>query len=67
MKAKCFTAARKALVLSPENPELWSALGVYAAFDENFGLAQHAFIQSVQLDNNATAWANLGTVYFMLG
>ena len=32
-----------------------------------FALAQHAFVLSVTIENNASAWANLGILYLLSG
>ena len=58
---------RKALKLEPANRSAWNLLGVISFATENFGLAQHAFIKSVQTENNSTAWTNLGILYLVLG
>ena len=63
LKTKSFNSIRKALALSPKNSDLWNILGVFASYHQDFGLAQHAFIKSIQLQSNATAWSNLGIVY----
>ena len=58
---------RKSLKLEPANRSAWNLLGVAAFAAENFGLAQHAFIKSVQAENNSTAWTNLGILYLTQG
>lgn len=48
------------------NHSYWNALGVTATSKglENFSLAQHCFIKSIQAEaNNVVAWTNLGTLY----
>lgn len=65
-RSLCFSAIRKALSLSPKSHILWNALGVFAASDDNLPLAQHAFVQSVNVQNNTLAWINLGVVYYIL-
>jgi tetratricopeptide (TPR) repeat protein len=67
IKAKAFTAIRRALSLSPKDNTLWNVLGVFAALNEDMALAQHAFIRSITLESNSTAWSNLGIMYFSLG
>ena len=41
LKSKSFAAIRKALVLSPQNCELWNILGVLAAFHQDSALGNY--------------------------
>ncbi|XP_047139337.1 tetratricopeptide repeat protein 37 isoform X2 [Hydra vulgaris] len=69
---------KKALSLDPNNSTIWNTLGVITGFSgnvqkvcgyaiddkHNAGLSQHAFIKSLQLnDQDAIVWANLGVLY----
>uniref|UniRef100_A0A7N8XEI4 SKI3 subunit of superkiller complex n=1 Tax=Mastacembelus armatus TaxID=205130 RepID=A0A7N8XEI4_9TELE len=53
---------KKAIMLGSENHSYWNALGVISMNKglENFALAQHCFIKSIQVEsNNVVAWTNL--------
>ncbi|XP_077571845.1 tetratricopeptide repeat protein 37 isoform X2 [Stigmatopora nigra] len=57
---------RKAVMMDSGEHSYWNALGVINISKglENFALAQHCFIQSIQVEsNNVVAWTNLGTLY----
>ncbi|XP_026288453.1 tetratricopeptide repeat protein 37 [Frankliniella occidentalis] len=67
---RAMTGARQAVTLNPKNAMHWNLLGVVAATEEikKWAVAQHAFIQSILLDNSSPlAWTNLGTLYLMIG
>lgn len=67
---RAMTAARRAVNLNPKNALHWNLLGVIAASEEikQRAVAQHAFIQSIHLDNSSPIpWTNLGTLYLILG
>lgn len=58
---------KKAVMMDSGNHSYWNALGVIAMSSglENFSLAQHSFIKSVEVEpNNVIAWTNLGVLYF---
>uniref|UniRef100_A0A665SX81 Tetratricopeptide repeat domain 37 n=1 Tax=Echeneis naucrates TaxID=173247 RepID=A0A665SX81_ECHNA len=57
---------KKAIMMESGNHSYWNALGVIAMNKglQNFALAQHCFIKSIQIEpNNVVAWTNLGTLY----
>ncbi|KAF3850705.1 hypothetical protein F7725_012477 [Dissostichus mawsoni] len=57
---------KKAIMMDSGNHNYWNALGVISMSKglENFALAQHCFIKSIQVEpNNVVAWTNLGTLY----
>jgi len=58
---------RKCIDLCPNSRKGWNMLGVIAFVRDNYRLAQHAFIKSVKIANNSTAWVNLGALYTSLG
>jgi superkiller protein 3 len=65
-----FSVINKALSISPRDHTHWNLLGVIAAHPGigKPAVAQHAFISSVQLENNnGLAWANLGALYLKHG
>lgn len=68
-RQKALSAVKKALMLCPKSHQHWNLLGVVAASSElqNHALAQHAFIKSIEVENNAIAWTNLGIIYLLLG
>ena len=68
-EAKCMSAIKKAISLEPSNHGHWNAMGVFAMSlsREDYALAQHCFLKSVQIENNAAAWTNLGVLYYILG
>ncbi|XP_045562596.1 tetratricopeptide repeat protein 37 [Salmo salar] len=63
---KALQCVKKAIMLNSSNHSYWNALGVVAMSKglENYALAQHSFIKSVQVEpNNVVAWTNLGALY----
>ncbi|XP_071511389.1 superkiller complex protein 3-like [Diadema antillarum] len=67
---KALQCIKKAISLDATNYIHWTCLGVIAAQPaiDDPGLAQHAFIKSIQLEpKNAMAWTNLGTLYLSHG
>ncbi|KAL0979784.1 hypothetical protein UPYG_G00189630 [Umbra pygmaea] len=63
---KALQCVKKAVKLNSCNHSYWNALGVVAMSKglENYALAQHSFIKSVQVEpNNVVAWTNLGALY----
>lgn len=67
---KALASVRNAVTLSPNCFSYWNSLGVLAVSSgtENYGLAQHCFIKSLELDgNNLYAWTNLGALYLLAG
>uniref|UniRef100_A0A671Y177 SKI3 subunit of superkiller complex n=1 Tax=Sparus aurata TaxID=8175 RepID=A0A671Y177_SPAAU len=57
---------KKAIMMDSGNHSNWNALGVISMSEglENFALAQHCFIKSIDVEpNNVVAWTNLGTLY----
>ncbi|MFT7813636.1 tetratricopeptide repeat protein 37 isoform X1 [Arapaima gigas] len=63
---KSLQCVKKAVMLDSRNHSYWNALGVVAMTKgiENFALAQHSFIKSINMEaNNVVAWTNLGTLY----
>uniref|UniRef100_A0A8C4E6U4 SKI3 subunit of superkiller complex n=1 Tax=Dicentrarchus labrax TaxID=13489 RepID=A0A8C4E6U4_DICLA len=63
---KSLQCLKKAIMMDSGNYSYWSALGVISMSKglENFALAQHCFIKSIQVEpNNVVAWTNLGTLY----
>lgn len=68
--AKCLTAAKQAVKLSPQSWLHWNVLGVIcmSSYIKNYALAQHCFVMAIDREsNNAVAWSNLGTLYLQLG
>ena len=72
LKGKCLTSIKRAIQLEPNSFLHWNALGVFEMFGMNLdenptakSLAQHAFIKSIQSENNAIAWTNLGILYLV--
>ncbi|XP_069681678.1 tetratricopeptide repeat protein 37 [Periplaneta americana] len=68
LQEHALAAVKKCVMLNPKNWQHWNLLGAVAASPElgNLGLAQHAFIKAIQLENNAITWTNLGTLYLCL-
>lgn len=69
LREYALVAVKKSILLNPRNWQHWNLLGVIASSVElnNLDLAQHAFIKSIQLENNnAVTWTNLGTLYLCL-
>nr|XP_032824456.1 tetratricopeptide repeat protein 37 isoform X2 [Petromyzon marinus] len=67
---KALQSLKKAVMLDSSNHRHWSALGVVAASEgvKNEALAQHAFIKSIQAEqNNVVAWTHLGALYLGKG
>ena len=64
---KSESCIRKAISFEAGNSGFWNLLGLVAFSADDNGLAQHAFIKSVTLDNNPVAWTNLGILYLVLG
>uniref|UniRef100_A0A6Q2Y8Y9 Tetratricopeptide repeat domain 37 n=1 Tax=Esox lucius TaxID=8010 RepID=A0A6Q2Y8Y9_ESOLU len=61
---KALQCVKKAIMLNSSNHSYWNTLGVVAMSRENYALAQHSFIKSVQVEpNNVVAWTNLGALY----
>lgn len=63
---KSLQCLKKSVMLNSKNHQYWNALGVVASCKgiENYALAQHSFIKSVQVEqNNVVAWTNLGATY----
>uniref|UniRef100_A0A672JN66 Tetratricopeptide repeat domain 37 n=1 Tax=Salarias fasciatus TaxID=181472 RepID=A0A672JN66_SALFA len=66
---KCVSSSqclKKAIMMDSGNHSYWNALGVISMSKglENYALAQHCFIKSIQAEpNNVVAWTNLGTLY----
>ncbi|KAM8960803.1 superkiller complex protein 3 [Pelodytes ibericus] len=57
---------KKAVMMDSGNHQYWNTLGVVSCSKgvNNYALAQHAFIKSIQCEpNNVTAWTHLGAVY----
>lgn len=67
---KALASVRNAVTLNPGCFSYWNSLGVLAVSSgaENYGLAQHCFIKSLELEsNNLYAWTNLGALYLQAG
>uniref|UniRef100_A0A672JP63 Tetratricopeptide repeat domain 37 n=1 Tax=Salarias fasciatus TaxID=181472 RepID=A0A672JP63_SALFA len=66
---KCVSSSqclKKAIMMDSGNHSYWNALGAVSVSLglENYALAQHCFIKSIQAEpNNVVAWTNLGTLY----
>ena len=72
LKQKCLTSIKRAIQLEPTSYIHWNALGVFQISDENFhndaetkSTAQHAFIKSIETENNSVSWTNLGILYLL--
>jgi len=66
LAAKSLLIAKKAVICDPNSHLIWNNLGMIAASQlcENKKLAQHAFIKSIEKENNnCKAWNNLGILY----
>ncbi|KAL3220054.1 hypothetical protein MRX96_030128 [Rhipicephalus microplus] len=70
---KCYMTAIR---MKPRLASLWHDLGLALCLGvlavssgaENYGLAQHCFIKSLELENNNLyAWTNLGALYLQAG
>ncbi|CAN7937754.1 unnamed protein product [Ixodes hexagonus] len=67
---RALASLRNAIKLSPKQHTYWNSLGVAAASAgiENYSLAQHCFIKSVETESdNPVAWTNLGALYLLAG
>ncbi|KAM4050000.1 superkiller complex protein 3 isoform 2-T3 [Anomaloglossus baeobatrachus] len=65
---KSVQCIKKAIMMDSGNHQYWNALGVISCSNgvNNKALAQHAFIKSIQCQqNNAIAWTNLGALYLL--
>ncbi|XP_073534422.1 superkiller complex protein 3 [Phyllobates terribilis] len=65
---KSVQCIKKAIMMDSSNHQYWNALGVISCSNDvnNKALAQHAFIKSIQCQqNNAIAWTNLGALYLL--
>ena len=58
---------RKCLSLEGGEAQYWLSLGVVEARREDWARAQHSFVKSLQLENSAVCWTNLGVLYLNLG
>ena len=58
---------KRAISLDPRQAQFWNSLGLILTKQENWALAQHCFIKSLELDTTSMAWINLGVMYFSLG
>ncbi|KAM3940662.1 superkiller complex protein 3 isoform 1-T2 [Leptodactylus fuscus] len=65
---KSVQCIKKSIMMDSSNHQYWNSLGVICCSKEvnNKALAQHAFIKSIQCQqNNAIAWTNLGALYLL--
>ncbi|MEE6508118.1 hypothetical protein FKM82_019100 [Ascaphus truei] len=65
---KSLQCIKKAVMMESGNHLYWNALGVISSSigTDNHALAQHAFIKSIQCEqNNVVAWTNLGVLYLV--
>ncbi|XP_040277485.1 tetratricopeptide repeat protein 37 isoform X1 [Bufo bufo] len=65
---KSVQCIKKSIMMDSSNHQYWNALGVVCCSKDvnNKALAQHAFIKSIQCQqNNAIAWTNLGALYLL--
>lgn len=63
---KSVQCIKKSIMMDSGNHQYWNALGVVCCSRDvdNKALAQHAFIKSIQCQqNNVIAWTNLGALY----
>ncbi|KAG8187841.1 hypothetical protein JTE90_001215 [Oedothorax gibbosus] len=63
---KAFICLQKAVSISPNYENHWTALGVVASSKElkDYAFGQHAFIKSLEINRiNAETWSNLGVLY----
>ncbi|XP_029428963.1 tetratricopeptide repeat protein 37 [Rhinatrema bivittatum] len=63
---KSLQCLKKSVMLDSRSHLYWNALGVVACCSGigNYALAQHAFIKSIQCEqNNVVGWTNLGVLY----
>ena len=61
------SSLRRSLSLEVGQALTWLSLGLVSARSEDWALAQHCFVKSLQLENSATCWTNLGVIYLHLG
>jgi superkiller protein 3 len=67
IKEKVFEALKKAVQADPANDLYWVGLG-NAYFATHAKIAQHAYIQALNIDSgNAATWVILGLLYFHYG
>lgn len=67
---KSFAAAKEAVRRDPHSWFYWNLLGVICMLNEikNYSLAQHSFVMAIEKEaNNPVSWANLGSLYLLLG
>ncbi|XP_056393771.1 SKI3 subunit of superkiller complex protein [Hyla sarda] len=65
---KSVQCIKKSIMMDSSNHQYWNALGVICCSKDvnNKALSQHAFIKSIQCQqNNAIAWTNLGALYLL--
>jgi Flp pilus assembly protein TadD len=55
-------AARRAVELTPNDPDLWNQLGSVLVDEQKYTDAERAFYTSLKLDNNAAAVKNLAII-----
>ena len=72
LKQKCITSIKRAIEIEPKSYVHWNAFGLFVMNGENLcedqnakSLAQHAFIKSIEIENNAVSWTNLGILYIL--
>ena len=58
---------KKAISLDSRQGQFWSSLGLVFTMQDNWSLAQHCFIRSLELENTTQCWTNLGVVYLNIG
>ena len=57
---------RKCLSLESGEAQYWASLGVVEARREDWARSQHCLVKSLQLENSAICWTNLGVLYLNL-
>ncbi|XP_066459101.1 superkiller complex protein 3 [Eleutherodactylus coqui] len=65
---KSVQCIKKSIMMDSSNHQYWNALGVVCCSKDvdNKAVAQHAFIKSIQCQqNNVIAWTNLGALYLL--
>ena len=72
LKQKCITSIKRAIEIEPKSYIHWNAFGLFKMHGENLcedpnakSLAQHAFIKSIEIENNGVSWTNLGILYIL--
>ena len=72
LKQRCVISIKRAIQIEPKAFVHWNALGLFEMYGENLhedsnakSLAQHAFITSIETENNAISWTNLGILYLI--